>query len=298
VHEKLDPRLLNKAGIRIRESRDSAEHPESRAVAVLFDVTGSMKDVPRTAVTKLGQLMGMLIRKGYLEHPHVLFGAIGDAHSDEVPLQVGQFESDLAMDDDLTRFVLEGNGGGQKSESYELGAWFLNQYAKMDCFEKRGLKGYCFILGDERYYDTVKREQIEAVIGEKVQEDVPTAEVFEQLKQKFEVFLIRPTQGSYAGDRDVIEPWQKLLQQNILVLDDANAVCELIAGTIGLCEGKGDVDSIRADLKAVGADPKSITSATKTLAVYAKSGASVVKAAKVEGDLVATGAGAPSVDRL
>ncbi|MGK5558283.1 hypothetical protein ACSNOI_42460, partial [Actinomadura kijaniata] len=37
VHPDLDPR-----GVRVRESRDSDDHPESLAVAVLFDVTGSM----------------------------------------------------------------------------------------------------------------------------------------------------------------------------------------------------------------------------------------------------------------
>ena len=36
VHEKMNPRGAS------RESRDSEAHPESRAVGVLFDVTGSM----------------------------------------------------------------------------------------------------------------------------------------------------------------------------------------------------------------------------------------------------------------
>ena len=42
VHQKMNP-----FGVAIRESRDSAAHPDSRAVAVLFDVTGSMQAVPR-----------------------------------------------------------------------------------------------------------------------------------------------------------------------------------------------------------------------------------------------------------
>src|SRR6478752_6519059 len=37
VHPDLDPFDIGK-----RESRDSAEHPNSLAIAVLFDVTGSM----------------------------------------------------------------------------------------------------------------------------------------------------------------------------------------------------------------------------------------------------------------
>src|SRR5262245_1884995 len=86
VHAKMNPK-----GVRVRESRDSDAHPHSHAVAVLFDVTGSMQTVPRVLQENLPRLMGLLIRKGYLEHPHILVGAIGDAVSDIAPLQVGQF---------------------------------------------------------------------------------------------------------------------------------------------------------------------------------------------------------------
>ena len=57
-----------------------------------------------------------------------MFGAIGDATCDRVPLQVGQFESDNRMDDDLGRIVLEGGGGGQQTESYELAMYFMARH--------------------------------------------------------------------------------------------------------------------------------------------------------------------------
>src|SRR5712691_12865811 len=114
VHPDLDP-----FGVTVRESRDSAEHPRSLAIAVLFDVTGSMGGVPRVLQAKLPQLLGLLLRKGYVRDPQIMFGAIGDATCDSAPLQVGQFESDNRMDGDLERIVLEGGGGGQKRESYE-----------------------------------------------------------------------------------------------------------------------------------------------------------------------------------
>ena len=40
---------LNPYGVGVRESRDSAEHPASLAIAVLFDATGSMGAVPPQA---------------------------------------------------------------------------------------------------------------------------------------------------------------------------------------------------------------------------------------------------------
>ncbi|MCA9968198.1 MAG: hypothetical protein KC423_28325, partial [Anaerolineales bacterium] len=56
---------MNPAGV-VRESRDSDSHPDSVAIGVLFDVTGSMGVVPRVLQTKLGSLMRLLVQKGYL----------------------------------------------------------------------------------------------------------------------------------------------------------------------------------------------------------------------------------------
>src|SRR5436305_14340801 len=58
VHQKMNPK-----DVTVRESRDSEAHPHSHAVAVLFDVTGSMQGVPRVLQAHLPKLMGLLIRK-------------------------------------------------------------------------------------------------------------------------------------------------------------------------------------------------------------------------------------------
>src|SRR6516162_6519667 len=73
VHPALDPFEVT------RESRDSDEHPNSLAIAVLFDVTGSMGAVPRGLQAKLPNLLGLLTDASYVEHPQIMFGAIGDA---------------------------------------------------------------------------------------------------------------------------------------------------------------------------------------------------------------------------
>ncbi|MGH3226479.1 MAG: hypothetical protein ACRDPY_48690, partial [Streptosporangiaceae bacterium] len=167
VHPSLDPR-----GVTARESRDCAEHPQSVAIAVLFDVTGSMRDVPRELQAKLPQLLGLLLRKGYVAHPQIMFGAIGDATCDRAPLQVGQFESDNRMDDDLGHILLEGGGGGQKTESYELAMYFMARHTALDCYQKRGRRGYLFIIGDEMAYPRVKAGEVRGVIGDGLQADL------------------------------------------------------------------------------------------------------------------------------
>jgi hypothetical protein len=264
VHGNMDP-----AKARMRESRDSDAHPLSKAIAVIFDVTGSMGSIPVTLQKKLGELMNLLILKGYVEHPQILFGAVGDATCDGVPLQVGQFESGIEMDDDLARLYLEGGGGGQKTESYELAAYFMARHTAMDCLEKRGEKGYLFLIGDEMYYPQVKRREVEAVIGDRLEADIPTPALFAELGKKFEVFHILPTSASHGGDPEVRKAWQALVGQNVLTLDDPAAVCETIALAIGLNEGKVDLDEGIDDLRdmgVAGAVTKSVSTALATLA--------------------------------
>jgi hypothetical protein len=246
VHPALDPRDV------MRESRDSAEHPESLAIAVLLDVTGSMRHVPRLLQAKLPQLLGLLLRQGYVAHPQIMFGAIGDATCDRAPLQVGQFESDNRMDDDLGRILLEGGGGGQKTESYELAMYFMARHTATDCYEKRGKRGYLFLIGDEMAYPTVKSAQASTVIGDRPPGDIPLADMVAELTGRWDTYYMLPEGASYAGDRGVLSFWRGLLGQNVIELADLDAACETIALTIGLGESAIDLTEGLADLADVG----------------------------------------------
>src|SRR4051812_7481753 len=93
VHPLLDPAKLNKAGVIIRESLDSDASPESLAIGAVFDNTGSMQQNPKLFQEKLGRLIGLLVKKGIVKYPHVLFGAYNDATTaSKAPLQIGQYE--------------------------------------------------------------------------------------------------------------------------------------------------------------------------------------------------------------
>ncbi|MGX7671601.1 hypothetical protein [Plantactinospora sp. DSM 117369] len=235
-----------------RESRDSAEHPHSTPIAVLFDVTGSMRDVPRVLQAKLPQLLGLLLCKGYARDPQILFGAVGDATCDRVPLQIGQFESDNRMDDQLANIVLEGGGGGQQTESYELAMYFMARHTELDSVRKRGRPGYLFLIGDELPYDRVKPAEVRRVIGDQLTEPIAVTEIVRELRRSFEVYYILPSGSNYAGDPRTLNAWRKLLGQNVLELDDLDAVCETIALTVGLGEQSIDLDAGLRDLDDVG----------------------------------------------
>jgi hypothetical protein len=247
AHPSLDPR-----GLTVRESRDSAEHPTSLAISVLFDVTGSMGGVPRVLQSKLPDLFGLLLRKNYTAHPQILFGAVGDATCDRVPLQLGQFESDNRMDEHLGNILLEGGGGGQMTESYELALYAMARHTALDCHEKRGRRGYLFLIGDEMPYGKVKAREVQAVLGERIERDIPVPEILAELRRTFHVFYILPAGASYAGNPEVLTLWRRLLGQNVIELDDLDAVCETIALTVGLGEEAIDLASGLADLHDIG----------------------------------------------
>lgn len=246
AHPDLDPLGVT------RECRDSAEHGASLPIAVLFDVTGSMRQVPIVMQDKLGKLHGLLQRKKYADDPQILFGAVGDADTDRVPLQVGQFESDNRMDEQLRNILLEGGGGGQKSESYELAAYFMATHVVTDAWEKRRKRGYLFLIGDELNKPRLASRHIRGIIGDHVRQDVRVESIYRQLRERWHVHYILPNQSSYYDDPEIERHWTALLGQNFLKLDDPAAVCELIALTIGLGEGRVDLDGGLADLRDVG----------------------------------------------
>jgi hypothetical protein len=284
VHEKLDPKKQNALGVVTRESFDSDANPNSRGIGILFDVTGSMRDTPRVFVEKLGKLMRMMVAKGYVPDPHILFGAVGDAYSDKAPLQVGQFEGGNEMDEVLSLIYLEGNGGGGVAcESYDLGMYFMATKADMHCWTKRGQKGYLFLVGDELPYPKTLKSHIKKVIGDDVQGDIPLEQVLQMVREKFEVFWLFPSKGTNHGtDQSVIQPLKQMFGQNFIDLGSPENICEMVAATIGACEGF-DIDDVQRDLTEVGVDVSTAQRVTSSLSGYAKT-----RARSSEGGALAT----------
>lgn len=261
VHDRMNPN-----GVRVRESRDSESHPTSHAVGVLMDVTGSMGQVPIILQANLPKLMGLLIRKNYLEHPQILIGGIGDATCDRAPLQVGQFESGIEIEDDLSRLFIEGGGGGHITESYELAMYFMARHTSIDCHEKRGKRGYLFIIGDELPYPKVKRKEVAKVMGDDLARDLPTEDLVQELKSVYDVYFILPRLTSHYDDKTIFDGWTKLLGQNVLKLEDPAGICEMIAGAVGVAEGVMDPERVTDDLVEIGSDRRIAAAIGKALA--------------------------------
>jgi hypothetical protein len=234
-HQTLDPH-----GLRLRESRDSADHPDSNAVIIGLDVTGSMGAVVRGIHADLPRLHELLLGRHYLPHPQILFAAVGDATCDQVPLQVAQFESDNRMDRHLENMVLEGGGGGQNTESYELTMYVAARHTAIDCFEKRGRRGYLFMIGDEEAYPAVKRSEVRRLIGDHagLQADLPLDRVVAEVSRRYHVYFLIPGGASNGANPGVRAFWDQTLgPDHVIQLESPSDTSECIAHTIGLNEG-------------------------------------------------------------
>ena len=69
---------LDPKGLLFRRAATARNHPESVPVVLVLDQTGSMGSVVRQIQKSLRSIMGLLVQKKYLPHPHIMVIAVGD----------------------------------------------------------------------------------------------------------------------------------------------------------------------------------------------------------------------------
>lgn len=232
--------------VKFRESRDSTEHPQSVAIALFLDETGSMGTIPERLIKeKLGSLMETLISHG-VPDAHVLFGGIGDHISDKYPLQVGQFEAGTEeLNKWLTKIVLEGNGGAQQMESYSLAWFFSGRHTSIDCFEKRGEKGFLFTIGDEWVHPLLEADRLSKLMGYDFSENISAEQVLKEAQRMYHVFHLHCHQTSTGQSPDIISAWKKLMGENVIVIEDYSTIAEVIATTVAVIRGANLKDVVK-----------------------------------------------------
>lgn len=231
---------INVEEIKFRESRDSEEHPLSTPIMIALDVTGSMGIIPEKLIKGgLGVLVNEILQRKPITDPHLLFMGIGDAvQHDRAPLQVTQFESDNRICDQLTDIWLEGGGGGNHFESYDL-AWAFAIYKTItDAWDKRKEKGFLFTIGDEQFPKSTSLSYFNNSITNDVKEVSPLF-LLDEASKKWNIFHIIIAQGDYASRylKDVKDSWKQHLNKRVLLLNDYNFLPQLIISAIALDSG-------------------------------------------------------------
>lgn len=236
MNKDLDPK-----GVKLRESRDSKDNPNSTPLIIALDVTGSMGIIADVlARDGLGTLFREIFDRKPIVDPHVMFMAVGDANCDSCPLQVSQFEADNRIVEQLTKIYIEHGGGGNNFESYNLPWYFAANHTEHDSLIKRGKRGYLFTVGDEEAPAPITKEQIHEFIGDTLQDDVLTKDVLREAQRKYDVFHIIITEGDYARGHlpKVGNTWRNLLGQHVIELTDHKKLSETIVSTLEVSEGR------------------------------------------------------------
>lgn len=273
AHELVDPTKKNAAGVNIREARDR-DKEESLPIVVGLDVTGSMARTPRIVQEKLANLFGLLLRKGYTGDliPQIAISAYGDSFTDRVPLQISQFEADNRVDDVLDALFLEGNGGGDGFETATLLWYYLNKHVATDAWEKRGKKGYFFMVADEIAGD-LEPSHITQFIGEDeapARDQLTAKKLAADLQEKWEVFVLLIDNASAAMQGSQKFYTDLFGAKNVIILENDETVSETIGAVIGRLENDDlDDDELIDDLVSEGST-KAV--AQKTVTAIAKLG--------------------------
>lgn len=245
VHDVFKSHSLNQAldpmGLKVRESCDSTEHPESNPIMIGLDVTGSMGVVAQMIAQQgLPVLMEKIYEVQPVPHPQVLFMGIDDIECTG-HIQVSQFESDIRIAKQLEQLWIEGKGGGNSYESYSM-AWLIGaHHTKIDSFEKRKKKGYLFTIGDELPTPNLHREDVNRVLGYSPQYSLTGKALLEAARKQWRVFHITCMEGSWARSHksEVRQGWNNVLgKDRAIFLDDYTKVAETILAAIQISEGK------------------------------------------------------------
>ena len=202
----------------------------SFVLVINTDGTGSFGEWPATLFSKFPYLDHEIRTEYGAEDAEISFSVTGDARNGEdYPLQARPFaKGPQDLKTRLGEIVLEKKGGGGCHETYELAALY---YARNCAMPKAKRKPIYILIADEMPYDSITPALAKRYAHVALQEDISTAEVFEELKKKFSVYLV---QKSYPGMTDRVRSvWASLIgDDHIAFLDDPNRVVDVIFGIL------------------------------------------------------------------
>lgn len=235
-------------------------------LVVLCDVTGSMGSWPATIFSKLPYLDNEC--KEYLgPDMEVSFAATGDME-DSYPLQVRPFNKGRELEKQLKELVIEGGGSGPEGahEAYELAALY---YAK-NCEMPKAQHPILIFIADEHFHDACSKSLAKQA-HVSIEEEWSTKKIFEKLREKFAVYLIRKP---YSGeDKQIEKEWAEVLgDDHIAQLPGPERVVDVIFGILAKETDKIDyfkdeiegrqrpdqVDTVYKSLKTIHALPATV----------------------------------------
>lgn len=231
-------------------------------IIVMLDVTGSNIDFARVVYDKLPMFYGQIEQKGYLKDFDIAFCAVGDAYTDKYPLQIGEFAKGIELDSWLEKVVLEGAGGGQNMESYELAAYYLFKNTKF----APGSEPIIFFIGDEKPYSTVDMFQAKEFGIECKESGIQPFGLLRKKVNDNVFMLLNKYCGSYF-DEEITSCWEKLLApEHVIKIGEEKAIVDLMLGIISMVSSARTLETYKVDMLGRGQTQERIEGVSASLA--------------------------------
>lgn len=226
---------------KIRECRDTEEHPATVPVILALDVTGSMGKAASEVAKKLNTIMTQLYES--VKDVEFMIMAIGDFAYDDAPLQTSQFESDIRIAEQLDKVWFEAGGGGNGYESYTAAWYFGSRHTDLDCW-KRGKKGILITMGDEPLNPYLPKHGLIHEIGDHIEADIDTPVLLEEVREKYDVYhlAVDDRETSYKWYADKIQAsWGKYFDADHLLIVGLDNIAPAIVSIVTKCAGSAEI---------------------------------------------------------
>ena len=231
--------IYNPKFINVRESRDSSDSPESTPVILAFDVTGSMGYLAaEIAKNSLNKTVTEIYDKQPVTNPHVMCAAFTGPINNGA-LQVTQFEADIRVVEQLLDLKV---GFGGNMYSYDAFVWYFAAFhTDIDCYKKRGSKGFLFGIGDEICDAPDNPEHLTANAVKTIYDDPAApysmAEVYGKASERYEIFHIVTLMG--YRENEAYESWCNMMPGRVAAIRDKDIqyLSEVITSLMQLVQG-------------------------------------------------------------
>ncbi len=188
----------------------SSSSPTPLVVGV--DVSGSMASWPRVIFTKLPVLYNEA--RLHLPELEISFAAIGEPGCHM--LQVCDFNRGQDLEEGIN--AIHPCGG---DEYFELMMYYYARHCRL----AEGTRGLMVICGNEEFRPTICRDHIRQYVGDEVPGDIQTQDVIDELKARFDVYML------YVPTCSGIDDWQRGLgPQAVLELADPARIVDCVIG--------------------------------------------------------------------
>ena len=262
LHPSLDPKRCKEKNMTLNDGNP---------IVFALDVTGSMGEWSKVIYDKMPMFFGQIKIQKYLNDPCLSFCAVGDVRTDCAPLQVSEFGKGAAIDEQICNLYLEGNGGGNNHESYDISAYFYaNKVNLINCDIP-----FFFLTCDEMYWEECSNNHFERLFGHKIPGElkkIDSKESWKKLLEKYNVFILRKSLPNKNFEPNVQKIWVNTVgEERVLKISNPKAVIDVVLGAISLTSNSRTITEYKIDLINRGQTNERIEEVISVLTPYYES---------------------------